>query len=152
MSKFYFCDKCNKKYKRGDKLKEHYQKDHEQILELLPELKTFDSNNLNSDEQSPNSIQMKNKKDNIPKKSKQEDWNCPKCRRLIFGSLNKDTCGGIDLIYHSDKPGRPKASPCWGKKPIPGDWWCNACKYPVFASKNECPRCENPKPKAKVQQ
>lgn len=44
MSSFYFCDKCNRKYKRADKLTNHRQKVHVMENTPVPEAKEYVSN------------------------------------------------------------------------------------------------------------
>lgn len=58
--------------------------------------------------------------------SRREDWHCPKCNVMIFGS--KDQC-------------RKCGTTRFGTSSRVGDWWCSRCNCLIFATKDACKRC-----------
>ena len=61
------------------------------------------------------------------KHSSDDDWNCPRCKVLVFGSKNE-------------------CSKCKTPRRARNDWVCPKCDGLIFASKAQCRKCKINKP------
>ena len=66
------------------------------------------------------------------------DWKCPDCSNMVFGSKKACRCGKW----------RPRSTTPNNQSMImkKGDWKCEKCQYLNFASKQKCGKCNSEPP------